>query len=101
MLDPNCDICTVASNLVVYFNSFNDNFPNSLESEAKYRFNKYLLVKPDGNVMTHTPQPLKHVTQTPKQPVQTKNRYQHNGEVDYRIKQQTAVNVAPPTLPSI
>ena len=41
VLDPNGDISTIGKNLVVYCREFDNNIPQEMETEAKYRFNKW------------------------------------------------------------
>merc|ERR1711971_158197 len=41
MLDPNGDIATIGTNLVAYLHAFDESLPQELETEAKYRFNKW------------------------------------------------------------
>eukprot|EP00486_Rosalina_sp_Unknown_P003797 CAMPEP_0201570840 /NCGR_PEP_ID=MMETSP0190_2-20130828/13264_1 /ASSEMBLY_ACC=CAM_ASM_000263 /TAXON_ID=37353 /ORGANISM="Rosalina sp." /LENGTH=844 /DNA_ID=CAMNT_0047994797 /DNA_START=68 /DNA_END=2602 /DNA_ORIENTATION=- len=104
ILDPNPDMSLIGNNLAVFFSQHNNNFSNSLETEAKYRLKKFYVPQPKqtSTVTTHQAEPLR-----PLKPVENKNNYQkfkqqHAGEADhYRIKQETGVFIAAPTLPSI
>mmetsp|Transcript_19448 Transcript_19448/g.30876 ORF Transcript_19448/g.30876 Transcript_19448/m.30876 type:complete len:634 (+) Transcript_19448:58-1959(+) len=95
LLDPNSEICSIGTSLTVYFTQHNENFRESLETEAKYRFSKWLPPK-----QPQKPIPMKQQQQPPNN-VRQRATTEVTGPVDYRIKQMTKVTVAAPTLPSL
>merc|ERR1712154_25779 len=91
MMDPNYDMSSIGMNVAIYLNEFNKSFVDSLETEARYRFKKFW-INPAPKTTSAAPPPIY---------AQPNNQKQTNEGSNYRIQQQTKVNVASPTLPDL